>query len=267
MKSALFTFLLIITGLIPLAQEFIPAQVIGHNQQLKYFIDQELMYPEKDMLLGTEGKVKLNYVIDKKGQIQYISFKEKLSPDCDRETLRIFKMLEWEPATLRGMPVKDSGLFEIDFNIRKYKRLCKKRGYSLHLYPFEPTDTSGQIYLYQNVETAPHPIFTNENINLAGFVAANLVYPDAAIKQNLSGIVKVAFIVEPHGRISNTQITNSLGAGCNEEALRIVRLIKWMPGTYHRLAVRTRMSITINFSLDPGTNGNFNPTIKSSYGG
>lgn len=176
-------------------------------------------------------------------------------------------MIEWNPATLNGIPVKDNGVFDVSFNIKKYNRLCKQRGYSALLYPYEPQDTSGTIYLYRKLETAPHPIFTNEKINLAGFVAANLIYPDAAIKQNLSGVVTVGFVVETHGKISNTHIVNSLGAGCNEEALRIVRMIKWMPGTLNRMAVRTRMSISISFSLEQGPDGNFNPNVKSSYGG
>jgi TonB family protein len=263
LASVIFTFLAFVLH----AQEFIPASAIGGNQQIKYFIDQELIYPPSAYETGIEGKVAINYSVDEKGQIAYIIFRDKLTPDCDRETLRIFRMFEWEPATVNGIPVKDNGVFEVSFNIKKYNRLCKQRGYTLLLYPYEPQDTSLTIYQYRNLETAPHPIFTNEKINLAGFVAANLKYPDAAIKQNLSGVVTVGFIVEPHGRISNTYIVNSLGAGCNEEALRIVRMIKWMPGTQHRMAVRTRMSISISFSLEQGPDGNFNPNVKSSYGG
>ncbi|MBW6489621.1 MAG: energy transducer TonB [Lentimicrobium sp.] len=249
------------------AQEFNPASPAGGKSQLKYFIEQELIYPEIAFLKKTEGKSTLKYKLNENGQITFIKFTGSLSQETDQETLRIFNMLEWEPATLIGIPVADSGTFTIDYNIKHYKRLCKKRGYSLHLYPYEPTDTTGTIFYYRNLDTAPYPIFTNQGINLAGFIAANLKYPEAAIKQNLSGTVKLAFVVEPHGKISNMKILNSLGAGCNEEAIRIVRLIKWMPGIKDELAVRTRMSISINFNLESGPDGLFNPNIKSSYGG
>lgn len=249
------------------AQEITDPLPAGGKAQLKQFIDQELIYPSPAYDSGTEGTVALSFSIDEKGQISAIFFRNKLTPECDRETIRIFKMIEWDPATIRGIPVKDTGFFEIEFNIRKYNRLCKQRGYTTFLFPYEPIDTTGKVYQYKNLETAPHPIFTNDKITLAGFLAANLNYPEAAIKQNLSGVVKVAFIVETHGKVSNAQIVNSLGAGCNEEALRIVRMIKWMPGTVNRMAVRTRMSISISFSLDPGPDGIFNPNIKSSYGG
>lgn len=267
MKRALTFIIFTFTYLVLQAQGFIPAQPCGGKQQLKYFIDQELIYPTSAFESGTEGTVILAYSIDEKGQVSQVSFRKNLTTECDRETMRIFRMLEWGPATLSGIPVRDNGVFEIQFNIKKYNRLCKQRGYVAILYPFEPQDTSGIVYQYRNLETAPYPIFTNEKINLAGFIAANLKYPEAAIKQNLSGVVRVGFIVETHGRISNTQIVNSLGAGCNEEALRIVRMLKWMPGTHNRLAVRTRMSISISFNLEQGPDGNFNPNVKSSYGG
>lgn len=267
MKWTWLLMLCLFPCFVAVPQEYIHIQPAGGRGQLRHFIDQELVYPETCLASGTEGKVMIAFKASEKGQIEFVRYHQKLSPACDREAMRIFRMTEWHPATYLGIPVADSGMFEIEFNIKKYKRLCKSRGYSGHFYPFEPTDSSGIVYYYRNLETAPRPIFTNDKINLAAFIAANLQYPDAAIKQNLSGVVKVGFIVEPHGRPSNIQILNSLGAGCNEEAIRIVRLIKWMPGTVNHMAVRTRMSISINFSLEPGSNGNAVPNIRSSYGG
>lgn len=249
------------------AQEVTPSSPAGGKSQLKYFIDQELIYPEVALQQKTEGKSQLRYFVDKKGQISHSLFLSSVSPQIDEETLRIFNMIEWEPATKIGIPVADSGIFEIDYHIKRYQRLCKRRGYSYHLYPYEPMDTSGIIYYYRNLDVAPHPIFTNSEINIAGYIAANLKYPEAAIKQNLSGTVLLGFIVEPHGKISNLKILTALGAGCSEESIRIVRLMKWMPGIKNDLAVRTRMNISINFSLESGPDGVFNPNVKSSYGG
>lgn len=265
--------LLLISGLLLFfvirlaAQEIVPASPCGGKPQLKYFIEQELIYPEKALNQNLEGDVSLRYKINEKGQVANVIFLNRLSPECDAEAKRIFDMIEWAPATRLGITIPDSGTFNINFNIKKYNRLCKSRGYKYHLMPFEPIDTSRLVYQYRNLHVAPYPIFTNNNINLAGFIAANLKYPDAAIKQNVSGTVKLGFIVEPHGKISNLTVLNSVGAGCNEEAIRLVRLLKWMPGVRDNMAVRTQMSISINFNLEQGPDGNFNPNVKSSYGG
>lgn len=268
MERIILLLLSLALSLNPLrAQDVLPSAPAGGKSQLKYFIDQELIYPKVALQTKTEGDCVLKYYVNEKGHISQVILLNKVSPECDQETLRIFNMIEWEPATKIGIPRADSGIFEIEFNLKKYAKLCRKRGYTVHLYPYEPMDTSGIIYYYRNLDKMPIPVFTNPAINLSGYIAANLKYPDAAIKQNLSGTVKLGFVVEPHGKISNLKILSSLGAGCNEEAIRLVRLLKWMPGIKNELAVRTRMSISINFSLESGPEGNFNPTIKSSYGG
>ncbi len=267
MKSLSIAVLLILvyTGL--RAQDFINAQPVGGKNQLQYFIDQELIYPESMYKKGIEGKVSFLFDLDEKGHVTDI--REVNTPDSAAyyETIRIFRLIEWQHATFRGVPAKDTKHFEISFNKKKYDRLCKSRGYSTIINPYEPVDSSGKVYWYRNVETSPHPVFAGNEQNLPSYIVANLKYPEAAIKQNLSGTVKLSFIVETNGKISNMVIVNSLGAGCNEEAIRLLRSLKWMPGTYNLKAVRTRTSLTISFNLDRGADGLFNPVIKSSYGG
>lgn len=266
MRRILICCFLILPGFIR-AQEVTPIHPVGGNKQLKHFIAQELLYPDSCLQKGTEGVVAIRFTTDNTGSVLNYRLAQSVSPGCNIETIRIFNMIEWVPALRLGIPQADSGTFEIEFNLKKYRRLVRQRGYSMHYYPYEPMDTSGIIYNYTDLNTAPHPIFTNDKISLSGFIAANLKYPDAAIKQNMSGIVKVGFIVEPHGKISNLRIIEPLGAGCNEETIRLVNMLKWMPGTYERLAVRTRMSLSIIFTLDSDTNGQFGPKVKSSYGG
>ncbi len=267
MKSLSAVVLLILIFTCAQAQDFISAQPVGGKNQLHYFIDQELIYPEAMYNQGIEGTVSFIFDLDEEGHV--IDIRDISTPDSAAlaESIRIFKLIEWQHATFRGVPAKDTKHFEIAFNKKKYDRLCKSRGYTKILNPYEPIDSSGKVYWYRNVETSPHPVFTGKEQNLSSFIAANLKYPEAAIKQNVSGTVKLSFVVETNGKISNMVIENSLGAGCNEEAIRLLRSLKWMPGTFNREAVRTRTSLTISFNLDRGTDGLFNPVIKSSYGG
>lgn len=234
---------------------------------MHYFIDQELLYPEISLNKGIEGKVSFKFTIDEKGipcEFNNIVYPDSLTL---LETIRIFSLIEWLPATLGGVPVKDIGHFEIDFSIKKYNRLCKARGYSQILNPYEPIDSSGKIYWYRNLHKAPYPIFAESRQSLSSFISEHLKYPELAIKQNISGIVTLGFVIETNGKISNLEILNSVGAGCNEEAIRLLRKIKWMPGIYDDKAVRTRTSMSVTFSLDPAGNGSFIPVVKSSYGG
>jgi protein TonB len=248
------------------AQDHIDAQPVGGKQQLQWFIDQELIYPQLMMDNNVEGLVSFRFDIDEKGHTSRI--REVNSPDSSAllETLRIFNLIEWVPATFRGYPANDSKTFEIEFDIKKYKRLCKSRGYTDIINPYEPVDSSLKIFWYRNLDQVPKPVFLEKDMNLAKFIATNLNYPELAVRQNVTGVVKLAFVVETNGKISNLSIDHSVGAGCNEEAIRMLRMLKWMPGIYHEKAVRTRTSLSISFNLDRGKDGLFNPVVKSSYG-
>lgn len=266
MKQLLSVLLFLLSGYLSIGQEYIAAHPAGIKNQLNYFIHQELMYPEEMLQSGIEGTVFFRFVIDEKGQTSQIHDIQTPHPAAFEEAMRIFNMVEWIPATFRSVPTEETKIFEIDFSIKKFKRICKQRGYITIVYPYEPVDTSGKVHLYRYLDAVPEPILSNPKMKLAEFIAANIIYPEAAIKQNVSGIVKLTFIIETHGKISNLKIENSVGAGCNEEAIRILRLIKWMPGVVDQKAVRTRTSLIINFNLDRGKDGMFNPVVKSSYG-
>ncbi len=68
------------------------------------------------------------------------------------------------------------------------------------------------------------------------------------MEHNLSGTETVEFIVEASGRISNIRPIAHIGGGCCEEAVRLVKLLKWYPGIKGNMAVRTSVSINITFN-------------------
>lgn len=266
MRIVLLFFFLTFTNQLVLSQEFFESQAVGGKSQLREFISQELVYPEDSYSRNIEGKVFFIFDIDEKGHTH--NLREISFPDSStyKEALRIFRLIEWVPAHRGGISIPDMNHFELEFNKKKYERLCKQRQYYNIVNPYEPVDSSLKVYWYRNLDQAPYPIFTDTHQTLAGYIMSNLKYPELAIKQNVTGIVKMSFIIETNGKISNVEIVNSVGAGCNEEAVRILRMLKWMPGVYNNRAVRTRTTLTISFNLDRGNDGLFNPNIKSSYG-
>lgn len=82
------------------------------------------------------------------------------------------------------------------------------------------------------------------------FLQKNLKYPKQAKRMNLSGTVMLSFIVNKEGIISNIEVIREVGGGCDEEALRVLRLSpKWNPGLQRGRPVKSRMNIRIVFSL------------------
>jgi TonB family protein len=116
------------------------------------------------------------------------------------------------------------------------------------------------IYDLKSVDRWPRPVFSAFDCNLSSFLHKNLVYPEAAFKQNISGTAKLQFVVETSGRISNIHVLEPVGGGCTEEAIRVVKLINWYPGLKNNTAVRTFMPFEITFDVSEKSMGGAIPT-------
>lgn len=61
----------------------------------------------------------------------------------------------------------------------------------------------------------------------SAFIEAHLKYPATALEHQIAGEVHLAFDVDDNGNVKNARITKGLGYGCDEEALRLINLIKY----------------------------------------
>jgi TonB family protein len=231
------------------SQSLVPARLYGENHLVQDFLCAEMLYPSDALEAGIEGKVELDFIVEKDGSISQLKIAKSVSPGIDREAIRLFRMLLWEPAISLGQPVASENEFIINFNIKKYNKHCKQRGYEESPYPFQPVDTSYAVYDFQGTDKKPFPVFDEKGMRLETFIARNMNYPETAYRQNLSGKVSLRFVVEPSGRVSNIKVEQPVGGGCTQEAIRLLQLIRWMPGIKNDMAVRTFMTMDISFRL------------------
>ncbi len=86
--------------------------------------------------------------------------------------------------------------------------------------------------------------------NLPAFLQRNLRYPELARNENITGKVFVSFVVDQEGKIINATVLKGIGYGCDEEALRVVKLIpKGTPGYMGGKAVKVSFVQAITFKL------------------
>ncbi len=242
------------------AQNIYPPTCYSGKHLLKEFIREEMVYPEKALKKKIEGTVELSFIVKPDGKTGNLSVIAPVSPEIDAEAIRIFNKVLWNPATDLGKPIAMIQTLEIKFNIKKYKKLIKERGYDYFTYPYEPIDSSNHVFKMKQVDKYPKPVFSSQDVNFSNFVARNLKYPEAAFKQNVSGIVKLKFVVEQSGRISNIVVVETIGGGTTSEAIRVVKLMKWHPGINKGKAVRTFMQIEIRFDIAKKTVGGSVPS-------
>lgn len=231
------------------AQEFIPAHPRGGERLTREFIDEELVYPQEALSKKTEGIVAFDFIVQEQGLVRNLSIAEPVDPLLREEATRIFRLILWQPAEYRGKAVESTVHFEIPFNIRHYRKACRNRGYEQPELSTLLKDSSGIVYPYKSTDVQPVPVFKSGDMNLYRFMSENFSYPEEALKRNITGVVKLLFIVEPTGRISNIQVVEHLGAGCTEEAIRLARLLRWSPGMIDNKAVRVSLSMPITFGL------------------
>lgn len=113
-----------------------------------------------------------------------------------------------------------------------------------------PTSGGGDTtnVVYEVVEIQPSPPGGMEGWNK--YLSENLRYPPNAQRKGIEGTVIVAFVVNTDGTTTDIEILRSVGGGCDEEVIRIVKgSPKWTPGMQRGTPVRTRMRLPLRFIL------------------
>lgn len=88
------------------------------------------------------------------------------------------------------------------------------------------------------------------NRRLIEFISRNLEYPESATEEGVEGTVYVRFTVNASGKVVNPVVLNEVGNGCDEEALRVVKMLpSWEPGMNDQKPVAVEMNLPIQFSL------------------
>lgn len=109
--------------------------------------------------------------------------------------------------------------------------------------------------IYNTVEVMPE--FPGGMEAMMKYFAENIKYPEEAKEKGISGRVFVQFVIEKDGSVSNVKVLRSIGGGCDEEAVRVVKgMPKWKPGMQKGKAVRVHYNLPLNFKLDEGVKGN-----------
>ncbi len=84
------------------------------------------------------------------------------------------------------------------------------------------------------------------------YLSDSLVYPEQAKKNKVEGEVWVYFYVEPNGNLRNFRIGKSLGAGCDQEAIRLIKEgPEWKPAHRQGMDYRAEALVKVVFNL-PG---------------
>lgn len=212
----------------------------GGYRALQQAIANQLHYPIEACRQRLSGFVKVRCLVDARGQVQQTEVLKPLGLGCDEEAQRVLLALpRFTPA------VKDHMTVSAYVDVKVFFGVTPKDKFGLPIVRFNapeppvmnngPDSATGLAATATNPDraisygVAPRPLLP---VRLGGgsedffaFIARKTKYPKIARKARVQGHVTVAVIVDGQGRLSQPTVTQGLGSGCDEEALRVVSLI------------------------------------------
>jgi len=83
------------------------------------WIAQNIQYPEAPLAAGIQGRVYVQFVIEKDGSLSNIMVARSVDPDLDKEAIRVLQLSpKWNPGKQQGKPVRVNYTFPITFSIK-----------------------------------------------------------------------------------------------------------------------------------------------------
>ena len=98
--------------------------------------------------------------------------------------------------------------------------------------------------IFEVVEQDPE--FPGGLQSMMKFIKQNYKKPRKANELGISGRIFVQFVVDKSGTIKNVSIAKGIGHGCDEEAVRVLKMMpKWVPGKQNGRAVSVKYMVPI----------------------
>lgn len=105
-------------------------------------------------------------------------------------------------------------------------------------------DKSAYVMVDQEAEYPGGPMAMME------FIRKNIMYPELAKDAGVQGKVICNFTIGKDGEVSDVKIMKGIGYGCDEEAMRVVRMMpSWKPARMNGQPVETHMNLPVDFKL------------------
>lgn len=103
------------------------------------------------------------------------------------------------------------------------------------------------------------PIYEGGTSALKAFIASRLKYPVDALKNKIEGTVYLKYTIDYKGNVIDSKVISGLSKDCDNEAQRLVSLLKFKVKKPKGIKVKFHKKIQIHFKL-PKEN-----TVKVNY--
>lgn len=227
----------------------------GGMPGLMQYLSKNIRYPEKAHQEGTQGRVTVQFVVEKDGSISHARTLRGVHPELDAEAVRVIStMPKWKPGMQRGKAVRVKYTIPVMFRLTeedtaaKYEPVEKIAETAIvgRIPEKEATPKAGTVF--EVVEKMPE--FPGGMSAMTTFIGKNIKYPAEAQKAKAQGRVVIQFIVDTEGNIIEPKVIQSVDPLLDAEAIRLIAIMpKWEPGMQRGRVVNVKYTVPIVFRL------------------
>ena len=224
-----------------------PPAYPGGIQKFYDFFGANIKYPKSAVENNIQGTLYLTFIVEKDGALSGVKLEgRKLGYGTEEEAMRVLKLSKkWNPGMQDGKPVRVQYNIPIKFTLPK-----KKPNPTTAMVKAEPVRVEPNT-VYSHVSMENPPSYPGGIAKFYEFLGKNITYPKAASEAKVKGTVYVTYTIEADGSLTDIKTEGKkLGAGLDEEAVRVVKLSKkWNPGRINGVPARVQYNIPIKFTM------------------
>ncbi|MDE6347936.1 MAG: TonB family protein [Bacteroides sp.] len=217
----------------------------GGMPKLMAYLAKNIRYPEKAQKEGTQGRVTVQFIVEKDGSISHVKPLRGVQPELDAEAVRVISsMPKWKPGTQRGEAVRVRYTVPVVFRLTGENTAVKY----IPVPAENDTTTPEEGGIFEVVEQMPE--YPGGMSAMMEFISKNIKYPEAAQKAKTQGRVIIQFIVDTEGNVTSPKIIRGVDPQLDAEAIRLTTIMpKWKPGSQRGQTVNVKYTVPIMFQL------------------
>lgn len=217
---------------------------VGGKEELEQVLQTQLSLPKPLLTSNFAVEVAAMFDLDSLGHATNIRYNKGINNALRNETTRVLHFMKFK-RTQNDAYLTYPYYFAFPISTERYYSFIKQR-YKLSLK--KPLEADSSYVIHSKADKSPE-YYKNGDEGLSDFVLSQIEYPKLAIEKSVEGTVVVDFVVETNGYVTGVTVRQGLGAGCTDEAVRLVKITRWIPAVMDNKYVRYRMSYPITFSL------------------
>lgn len=216
-------------------------QMPQFSGDLGKYLAGNIRYPETAKKEQVQGRVVIQFVVDKEGNVTNAVLQRDIGGGCGEEAMRVVSnMPRWVPGKQGGQPVNVYYTLPVSFRMPAETPAVPKAT--------EADAVTGEhaAKVFTAVEQMPKP-----SVDIMGYLAKNLRYPEAVRKAAVEGRVIAQFVIDDKGKIKDPVIVRGIHPDCDQEVLRVLHAMPdWKPGMQAGKAVSVYYTLPVSFKLD-----------------